>query len=153
MSESVRSCGIYAGTESEFDYSKTSGKGPAFWGTLKTEWATCGTGKLQSPVDLTVNGGVDVVPQLETVTRRYKPCANTMLTNKGTSIEVLLIKLALSHFIHVNLFTGCSEKNEPSACNNCLRLLQPQTFIYCTFLASTISFSVFILSGSITDAA
>uniref|UniRef100_A0A165ZYH8 Alpha-carbonic anhydrase domain-containing protein n=1 Tax=Daucus carota subsp. sativus TaxID=79200 RepID=A0A165ZYH8_DAUCS len=79
-----RTCG---GTKSEFDYSKTSGKGPAFWGTLKTEWATCGTGKLQSPVDLTVNGVVDVVPQLETVTRRYKPCTNTMLTNKGTSIE------------------------------------------------------------------
>ncbi|XP_017241284.1 alpha carbonic anhydrase 7 [Daucus carota subsp. sativus] len=80
-----RTCG---GTKSEFDYSKTSGKGPAFWGTLKTEWATCGTGKLQSPVDLTVNGVVDVVPQLETVTRRYKPCTNTMLTNKGTSIEL-----------------------------------------------------------------
>lgn len=76
-------------SESEFDYLKNSGKGPALWGTLKPEWAACGTGKLQSPVDLRVNGRVDVVPKLETVTTHYKPCTNTMLINRGNYIEVL----------------------------------------------------------------
>ncbi|KAK1392683.1 Carbonic anhydrase [Heracleum sosnowskyi] len=80
-----RTCRV---SESEFDYLNNSGKGPAQWGKLKTIWELCGTGKLQSPVDLTVNGRVDVVPKLETVTRHYKPCTNTMVINRGNDIEI-----------------------------------------------------------------
>ena len=43
---------MHADDESEFSYIRGSENGPENWGKIKEEWVTCGTGRMQSPIDL-----------------------------------------------------------------------------------------------------
>jgi carbonic anhydrase len=57
--------------------------GPAHWGTLKTDWAVCGTGKQQSPIDI-----VKAAPQdLPNIVFHYQP-SNVTILNNGHTIQV-----------------------------------------------------------------
>jgi carbonic anhydrase len=77
--------------------------GPAQWGTLKPEFATCANGKRQSPIDIT--DGIEL--QLDPVQFDYKPSAfrvidtgHTVQVNlaAGNSIEVMGRRYELVQF-------------------------------------------------------
>nr|AFK36418.1 unknown [Lotus japonicus] len=72
--------------ESEFNYIQGNEKGPSNWGTMKKEWKTCKTGKMQSPIDLSSHR-VRVVPNLGELKKFYKP-QNATVKNRGHDIEV-----------------------------------------------------------------
>ncbi|KAK9168584.1 hypothetical protein Syun_000724 [Stephania yunnanensis] len=67
--------------ENEFSYIKGSDKGPEHWGELHKEWAACGNGKLQSPIDLS-NKIVKITSELGMLKTCYKPFDAT-LKNEG----------------------------------------------------------------------
>ncbi|KAE8038854.1 hypothetical protein FH972_011324 [Carpinus fangiana] len=67
--------------ETEFDYDKKSGKGPAHWGELHPEWSMCKNGSMQSPIDL-LDERVEVVSHLGRLKRSYNP-SNATITNRG----------------------------------------------------------------------
>lgn len=72
--------------EREFDYTEGSEKGPAHWGDIKTEWADCKTGSLQSPIDMS-DRRVKMVQKTENIKRNYRPF-NATLKNRGHDIMV-----------------------------------------------------------------
>ena len=72
--------------EREFDYVKGSEVGPEHWGELRSEWAMCKKGKMQSPIDL-LNQRVEVVPKSEEIHKFYNP-SEAALKNRGHDIEV-----------------------------------------------------------------
>ena len=72
--------------EREFSYVRGSKRGPEHWGELKNSWSACGTGKLQSPIDLS-DERVRVLPQLGELRSSYHP-ANAVMKNRGHDIEV-----------------------------------------------------------------
>ncbi|KAK8485231.1 hypothetical protein V6N13_025388 [Hibiscus sabdariffa] len=72
--------------ETQFSYKEGSGKGPKDWGRLDPHWKLCGTGKLQSPIDL-FHGKPQVVPILGKLKRDYKP-APAVVKNRGHDIMV-----------------------------------------------------------------
>lgn len=76
-----------ADDEREFDYIRGSERGPEHWGELNPEWATCSTGKLQSPIDL-LHKRVQVIPKFAEITRFYQP-TRAILRNRGHDIEVI----------------------------------------------------------------
>ncbi|EOA27729.1 hypothetical protein CARUB_v10023883mg [Capsella rubella] len=67
--------------EREFSYEQNKENGPSKWGKIKPEWAMCGKGDLQSPIDLT-NKRVTIVTHFQKLTKDYKPC-NATLINRG----------------------------------------------------------------------
>ncbi|KAL2933929.1 Alpha carbonic anhydrase 7 [Bienertia sinuspersici] len=72
--------------ETEFDYIKGSEKGPERWGLIKEEWASCKTGKLQSPIDL-LHRRVQVIPKAEDIIKFYNS-GNSTVKNRGHDIMV-----------------------------------------------------------------
>lgn len=76
----------YAVGESEYEYDEKSDKGPSKWGELKPEWAACGEGKLQSPIDLSPYLA-ETVPRSQEIITRYSP-STTTLQNRGHDISV-----------------------------------------------------------------
>ncbi|XP_020592483.1 alpha carbonic anhydrase 7-like [Phalaenopsis equestris] len=70
--------------EKEFSYDVGSENGPEKWGRIHEEWAACGVGKLQSPIDLK-NERVQVVDGLGDLWRTYRP-APAVLKNRGHDI-------------------------------------------------------------------
>jgi carbonic anhydrase len=63
-----------------------SGEGaPAKWGTLSSEWATCGTGKAQSPIDLPLKA--DKPPKAEALQFSYQKVP-LKLFNNGHTVQV-----------------------------------------------------------------
>ena len=72
--------------ESKFTYHEDTGKGPSKWGNMDPLWKACGTGKLQSPIDL-LNRRVQVFPSLRKLKRDYKP-AQAVVKNRGHDISV-----------------------------------------------------------------
>uniref|UniRef100_A0A7C8ZZV0 Carbonic anhydrase n=2 Tax=Opuntia streptacantha TaxID=393608 RepID=A0A7C8ZZV0_OPUST len=72
--------------EREFDYVKGSEVGPEHWGELRSEWAMCKKGKMQSPIDL-LNQRVEVVPKSEEIHKFYNP-SEAVLKNRGHDIEI-----------------------------------------------------------------
>ncbi|CAH8384319.1 unnamed protein product, partial [Eruca vesicaria subsp. sativa] len=70
--------------ETEFSYEAKGPKGPAKWGTLKAEWKMCGTGKMQSPINLT-DGNVKVTSKFGSLRSQYLP-ANATIKNRGHDI-------------------------------------------------------------------
>ncbi|XP_010916593.1 alpha carbonic anhydrase 7 isoform X2 [Elaeis guineensis] len=72
--------------EREFSYVRGSKRGPEHWGELKNSWSACGTGKLQSPIDLS-DERVRVLPQLGELRSSYHP-ANAVMKNRGHDIEI-----------------------------------------------------------------
>lgn len=67
--------------EREFNYDMGSEHGPLYWGGIHSDWAACGNGKMQSPIDL-LHERVQVVPGLGPLRRAYKP-APAILKNRG----------------------------------------------------------------------
>ncbi|XP_058075634.1 alpha carbonic anhydrase 7-like [Magnolia sinica] len=70
--------------EEYFNYIEGSDKGPDHWGQIHKDWAACGNGDMQSPIDL-LNEKVEVVHHLGRLKRRYKP-SNASLVNRGHDI-------------------------------------------------------------------
>ncbi|KAG6526005.1 hypothetical protein ZIOFF_015979 [Zingiber officinale] len=68
----------------EFSYQKGSELGPEHWGNIHKEWAACGQGQMQSPVDLS-DDRVEILPLLGFLRRSYRPAA-TVLKNRGHDI-------------------------------------------------------------------
>ncbi|KAJ9184354.1 hypothetical protein P3X46_004086 [Hevea brasiliensis] len=77
---------VEVGDEREFDYIRGSKKGPEHWGELKKEWASCRTGDLQSPIDMS-NNRVEVIRKSGDFKRNYKPC-NSVVKNRGHDISL-----------------------------------------------------------------
>ncbi|KAI6673775.1 hypothetical protein NL676_001681 [Syzygium grande] len=73
--------------ESHFSYIEGTGKGPKKWGLIDPHWRACGTGKLQSPIDL-LNERVQVFSNLGKLKRDYKP-APAIVKNRGHDITVM----------------------------------------------------------------
>ncbi|XVF46303.1 hypothetical protein PTKIN_Ptkin03bG0017000 [Pterospermum kingtungense] len=67
--------------ESEFDYNKNGEKGPSKWGEINPDWAACGNGTMQSPIDMS-NERVKIVSHLGRLKRSYEP-SNATLKNRG----------------------------------------------------------------------
>lgn len=65
-------------------WSYEGGTGPANWGTLGSEFATCGSGRAQSPIDL---AAADAPGKQPKVVVDYRPLPLTILHN-GHTVEV-----------------------------------------------------------------
>lgn len=72
--------------EEEFSYSPDAENGPTHWGEIKDEWSTCGTGKAQSPIDLS-SRHVSLVRHLGYLNHSYRP-AEATIVNRGHDIMV-----------------------------------------------------------------
>ncbi|KAH7655674.1 Carbonic anhydrase alpha-class protein [Dioscorea alata] len=72
--------------EKEFSYENESEIGPKHWGEIHKDWAMCGKGEMQSPIDLT-HERVEVLYHLRPLRRSYKP-ANAVMKNRGHDIMV-----------------------------------------------------------------
>ncbi|XP_021887892.1 alpha carbonic anhydrase 4-like, partial [Carica papaya] len=72
--------------EHGFSYKEETNKGPNKWNQMNSNWTTCGTGKLQSPIDI-IDRAVKVVPDLGKLERHYKP-APAVAINRGHDIMV-----------------------------------------------------------------
>ncbi|XP_028547796.1 alpha carbonic anhydrase 7 isoform X2 [Dendrobium catenatum] len=70
--------------EKEFSYEVGSENGPDNWGQIHEDWAACGVGKLQSPIDLK-DERVEVVDGLGLLRRTYRP-APAVMKNRGHDI-------------------------------------------------------------------
>ncbi|MCL7030916.1 hypothetical protein MKW94_006428 [Papaver nudicaule] len=70
----------------EFDYIVGSAKGPANWGKLRDEWATCNNGTKQSPIDVVYNK-MSNAPWLGNLKKLYIPASAT-LKNRGRDISL-----------------------------------------------------------------
>ncbi|XP_072977032.1 alpha carbonic anhydrase 7-like [Typha angustifolia] len=72
--------------ENEEDFSYLSGTetGPENWGNIRVEWAACGNGQMQSPIDLSFRN-VQILPQLGELNASYMP-SNAILKNRGHDI-------------------------------------------------------------------
>ena len=77
---------ICAEDEREFNYEEGGEIGPDRWGEIHEEWALCGIGKMQSPIDLP-DDRVTVLPDLGVLQRSYRP-APAILKNRGHDIMV-----------------------------------------------------------------
>ncbi|XP_044957946.1 alpha carbonic anhydrase 7-like isoform X1 [Hordeum vulgare subsp. vulgare] len=73
--------------ESEFSYIRGAKNGPENWGTFKEEWATCGTGQMQSPIDLS-DRRASPSPDLGYLNHSYVP-ADASIVNRGHDIAVM----------------------------------------------------------------
>ncbi|KAK1369277.1 hypothetical protein POM88_035369 [Heracleum sosnowskyi] len=101
------------GNELKFDYKSYSNKEPEFWGDLNSSWVDCKYGKMQSPVDLSVKGKVDLVPKLETVTRNYKLATNTILRNRGHDIQLRWHTLNSNRYdLELHIVHGDTEQSQ-----------------------------------------
>ncbi|XP_057954604.1 alpha carbonic anhydrase 1, chloroplastic [Malania oleifera] len=70
--------------EAEFSY--TGATGPQNWGSLASAFATCSSGKSQSPIDIVKDAAVHN-PTLKALNRLYSP-ANATLVNSGARIGI-----------------------------------------------------------------
>ncbi|GLT88178.1 hypothetical protein SLE2022_062130 [Rubroshorea leprosula] len=65
-------CYWWAGNEPPFTYIESTGKRPSNWGKLNPDWTACGSGKLQSPIDVT-RGEAVKINQEGNLKTYYKP--------------------------------------------------------------------------------
>nr|CAB3489366.1 unnamed protein product [Digitaria exilis] len=72
--------------ELEFSYVPGAENGPEHWGSIKPQWSTCGTGMMQSPIDLS-HDRVKLVPSLGYLNLSYRP-ADASVVNRGHDIMV-----------------------------------------------------------------
>ncbi|WVZ92543.1 hypothetical protein U9M48_038594 [Paspalum notatum var. saurae] len=70
--------------EEEFSYVAGDENGPEHWGEIKAEWAACGAGRMQSPIDLS-HGGVSLSRSLGYLDHSYRP-AQASVVNRGHDI-------------------------------------------------------------------
>ncbi|KAL6859102.1 hypothetical protein ACP4OV_018104 [Aristida adscensionis] len=72
--------------EEEFSYVRGDEKGPEHWGAIKEEWAACGAGRMQSPIDLS-HERVSLVRSLGYLNHSYR-AAEASIVNRGHDIMV-----------------------------------------------------------------
>ncbi|XP_010696307.2 alpha carbonic anhydrase 7 isoform X1 [Beta vulgaris subsp. vulgaris] len=72
--------------ETEFDYLRGSERGPDRWGHIREEWATCRTGRYQSPIDL-LHRRVQVIPKSAEIVKFYN-AGNATVRNRGHDIMI-----------------------------------------------------------------
>uniref|UniRef100_A0ACD5ZT49 Uncharacterized protein n=1 Tax=Avena sativa TaxID=4498 RepID=A0ACD5ZT49_AVESA len=72
--------------EEEFGYSPDAENGPARWGEIKPEWAACGKGRMQSPIDLS-SSRVSLARSLGHLNHSYRP-AQATIVNSGHDVMV-----------------------------------------------------------------
>ncbi|XP_006659489.1 alpha carbonic anhydrase 7-like [Oryza brachyantha] len=72
--------------EDEFTYTSGEEKGPEHWGKIKPEWAQCGAGEMQSPIDLS-HERVTLVRDLGYLDHSYR-AAEASIVNRGHDIMV-----------------------------------------------------------------
>ncbi|TVU00810.1 hypothetical protein EJB05_53749 [Eragrostis curvula] len=72
--------------EEEFSYVRGSENGPEHWGAIKEEWSACGTGRMQSPIDLS-HARVSLVRSLGYLNHSYR-AAEASIVNRGHDIMV-----------------------------------------------------------------
>ncbi|KAL6661283.1 hypothetical protein ACP70R_000667 [Stipagrostis hirtigluma subsp. patula] len=72
--------------EEEFSYVPGEENGPEHWGAIKPEWAACGTGRMQSPIDLS-HERVTLVRSLGYLNHSYR-AAEASIVNRGHDIMI-----------------------------------------------------------------
>ncbi|KAJ4800955.1 Carbonic anhydrase [Rhynchospora pubera] len=72
--------------EAGFNYVPGSDIGPDRWGVINENWATCGMGREQSPIDITEER-IQEQPDLGRLLQKYQP-ARAALKNQHTYLEV-----------------------------------------------------------------
>ncbi|KAL6647471.1 hypothetical protein ACP70R_014908 [Stipagrostis hirtigluma subsp. patula] len=72
--------------EEEFSYVPGEENGPEHWGAIKPEWAACGTGRMQSPIDLS-HERVSLVRSLGYLNHSYR-AAEASIVNRGHDIMI-----------------------------------------------------------------
>ncbi|XP_072980395.1 alpha carbonic anhydrase 7-like [Typha angustifolia] len=72
--------------EEDFSYLNGTETGPENWGNIRPDWAACGNGQMQSPIDL-LDMNVQILPQLGELNASYKP-SNAVLKNRGHDIKL-----------------------------------------------------------------
>ncbi|KAK3123641.1 hypothetical protein QOZ80_8AG0633980 [Eleusine coracana subsp. coracana] len=72
--------------EEEFSYVRGAKNGPEHWGAIKQEWAACGTGRMQSPIDLS-DQRVSLMCSLGYLKHSYR-AAEASIVNRGHDIMV-----------------------------------------------------------------
>jgi len=77
--------GVQAGSGHSSQWGYKGHEGPEKWATLSGEYATCGAGTRQSPIDLSKIGKVQA--SLEAIKFNYKPVA-TDIINNGHTIQL-----------------------------------------------------------------
>jgi carbonic anhydrase len=75
--------------EEEFSYVSGAENGPERWGAIKEEWAACGAGRMQSPIDVS-NERVTLVRSLGYLNHSYRP-AEASIVNRGHDIMVRIL--------------------------------------------------------------
>ncbi|KAG2406094.1 Alpha carbonic anhydrase [Vigna angularis] len=76
--------------EPEFGYDEDSRNGPEYWGDIKEAWATCKTGQMQSPIDLSRNV-VQLIPKAGGLKYwTYNPQYAT-LSNRGHDVATAVV--------------------------------------------------------------
>ncbi|RWW68519.1 hypothetical protein BHE74_00023957 [Ensete ventricosum] len=70
-------------------YEKGSEAGPEHWGEIHKDWAACGKGRMQSPIDLT-HKRVQILPHFGRLRRSYRP-AKAILKNRGHDIMMHMV--------------------------------------------------------------
>lgn len=107
-------------SEHHFSYSPDFEDGPEHWGMITEEWATCQTGKQQSPIDL---AGPFAAPTAAPITFDWKPSSVKMVNNghtvqyaydKGSSIQIDGTKYDLLQF-HVHVQSEHHLEGAPTA--------------------------------------
>ncbi|XP_006660137.1 dioscorin DB3S-like [Oryza brachyantha] len=73
--------------EDEFGYIPGTPRGPENWGSLKPEWATCGGGRMQSPINLRLPD-LTLAPRLGYLNYTYHQNSNASVVNRGHDIQV-----------------------------------------------------------------
>ncbi|GJN03760.1 hypothetical protein PR202_ga21238 [Eleusine coracana subsp. coracana] len=72
--------------EKEFSYVRGAKNGPERWGKINKNWTKCGTGEMQSPIDLS-DKRVKLVRSLGYLNHSYRP-AEASIVNRGHDIMV-----------------------------------------------------------------
>ncbi|PKA54497.1 Bifunctional monodehydroascorbate reductase and carbonic anhydrase nectarin-3 [Apostasia shenzhenica] len=72
--------------EKEFNYEIGDQHGPENWGSIHEDWAACGTGRMQSPIDLH-HERVQVVDSIGALRRHYRP-ARAVMKNRGHDVMI-----------------------------------------------------------------
>ena len=93
---------FFAEDEKEFSYVPGAENGPERWGAIKEEWAACGTGQMQSPIDV-ANKRVTLLRSLGYLKPSYRP-AEATIVNRGYDISVS--QVALDYCIGPTITTG-----------------------------------------------
>ncbi|GJN15979.1 hypothetical protein PR202_gb02929 [Eleusine coracana subsp. coracana] len=83
--------------EKKFSYVRGAKNGPEHWGEINENWTKCGTGDMQSPIDLS-DKRVKLVRSLGYLNHSYRP-AEASIVNRGHDIMVCTSWWTLSAYV------------------------------------------------------